>query len=95
LNAIKGRDSTATANNSLASKLPPEARCATIEIAIFLRRPTHPVATVTKITVTYTTFINMDLFTVMLTFSLEVLQPKTPVEMWGAMLRCRFVVTIA
>jgi hypothetical protein len=92
---MKGCDGTAAASTSLASKLPLEARCATIEIVIFLRRPTHLVAIVTEITATYTTFINMDLFTVIPTFSLEILQPKTLVEMWGAMLRRRFVATIA
>jgi hypothetical protein len=40
-------------------------------------------------------FINMDLFTVIPTFGSEVLHPKTLVKMWEAMLRRRFVATIA
>jgi hypothetical protein len=86
---------TAAASNSLVSKTPPEARCATIETVIFLRRTTHLVAIVTEIIATYTTFINMDVFTVIPKFSLDILQPKTLVDMWGAMLRRRFVARIA
>jgi hypothetical protein len=92
---MKWCDRPAAASNSFASKTPPEARCATIEIVIFLRRTTHLVAIVTEITATYTTFINMEMFSVIPTFSLDILQPKTLVEMWGTMLRRRFVATIA
>jgi hypothetical protein len=93
---MKGCDGPAAASSSLPSKTAPEARCATIEIVVVLRRTPHLVAIVTEITATYTTFINMEMFTVIPMFSLDILQPKTLVELWGAMmLRRRFVATIA
>jgi hypothetical protein len=78
---MKGCDGTTATRSSLASNLPPEARCATIEIVILLQKPAYLEAIMTKITVTYTTFINMEVFPVILTFSLEILQLKTLVEM--------------
>jgi hypothetical protein len=86
---MKGRDDTAAADNFPTSKSPPKARCATIEIAILLQRPTHLVTIATEITAIYITFINMDEFTVIPTLRLEILHPETL-----AMLR-RFVAMIA